>query len=536
MHPADEFEAFGKLVEQGRSVEDIASAFSVTPLFVKRRLKLASVSPSLMQMFRKDAISLDCLMVLASVDDHAKQERVWHQTPDWQRRPHELRRLLNHGDIHGLNDPVATFVTVEAYEQAGGPTRRDLFSDEDDVFLLDGALLEKLAVDKLQPAAMEVQAEGWKWVEVCARFDRAHYDQSHGMLRPLERAPSPREQGVLEQLGAQLQAVYEAMDSLEEDGPEGEQLVEQEQALNEKLRELRAGLMDWPKDCLAHAGCVVHVGSDGNVTVRRGLVRPQERAIIQAILEQQQKESATNPVMSLPVPETKPVHSERLIRSLTAHRVAALQAEVIQRPRVALAVLAAHLWQQFEVPGSGALLDLRGTNVHEGLPQAAGDLDLDQGRAWMAVAQNVEGWRQRLPSESGALLPWLLEQDEHVVHELLATVVAVCVPGVSSSEKSSPALQALTKAAALDMTAWWKPTAASYLEHVSKARIEAVVQEAVDSQAARALRDMKKPNMVAAAAKALEKTTWLPELFRLEDAVHVAKAGGEGEVVEVMPG
>jgi len=36
MHPADEFAAFAKLIGQGKSVEDVAAAFGVTPLVVKR--------------------------------------------------------------------------------------------------------------------------------------------------------------------------------------------------------------------------------------------------------------------------------------------------------------------------------------------------------------------------------------------------------------------------------------------------------------------------------------------------------------------
>ena len=45
MHPADEYAAFAKLIGQGKSVEDVAAAFGVTPLVVKRRMKLASVCP-----------------------------------------------------------------------------------------------------------------------------------------------------------------------------------------------------------------------------------------------------------------------------------------------------------------------------------------------------------------------------------------------------------------------------------------------------------------------------------------------------------
>jgi len=39
------------------------------------------------------------------------------------------------------------------------------------IFLLDPALLDRLALEKLQLASKEVRSEGWKWVEVHAELD-----------------------------------------------------------------------------------------------------------------------------------------------------------------------------------------------------------------------------------------------------------------------------------------------------------------------------------------------------------------------------
>ena len=85
MHPADQFEAFAALVAEGRSIEDIAADFSVTPLVVQRRLKLANVSPRLLADYRAEAVSLDQLMALAITDDHAAQESAFYDAPTWQR-------------------------------------------------------------------------------------------------------------------------------------------------------------------------------------------------------------------------------------------------------------------------------------------------------------------------------------------------------------------------------------------------------------------------------------------------------------------
>jgi len=53
MHPADQFEAFKKLADQGKGPEEIAARFGTTPRVVAQRLKLAVVSPKLIAAYRK---------------------------------------------------------------------------------------------------------------------------------------------------------------------------------------------------------------------------------------------------------------------------------------------------------------------------------------------------------------------------------------------------------------------------------------------------------------------------------------------------
>src|SRR5690606_24821635 len=127
MHPADQFEAFAALVAEGRPIEDIAADFSVTPLVVQRRLKLANVSPRLMADYRADAVTLDQLMALAITDDHSAQEAAFYDAPTWQRNPSALRERLTEREIDAHRHPLVRFVGLDAYEQAGGGIRRDLF-------------------------------------------------------------------------------------------------------------------------------------------------------------------------------------------------------------------------------------------------------------------------------------------------------------------------------------------------------------------------------------------------------------------------
>ena len=83
MHPADEFEAFKALIDEGKGVKDVAARFGVSVLTVRRRLKLSALSPKLLALYREDGINLDQLMTLTLSDDHAVQERAWFDAQPW---------------------------------------------------------------------------------------------------------------------------------------------------------------------------------------------------------------------------------------------------------------------------------------------------------------------------------------------------------------------------------------------------------------------------------------------------------------------
>jgi ParB family chromosome partitioning protein len=77
MHPADEFEAFRALVDGGMAEADVAARFGVTEAVVSRRLRLARVSPAVMEAYRGDRLSLAQVMAFTVSDDHALQDRVF---------------------------------------------------------------------------------------------------------------------------------------------------------------------------------------------------------------------------------------------------------------------------------------------------------------------------------------------------------------------------------------------------------------------------------------------------------------------------
>jgi ParB family chromosome partitioning protein len=73
MHPIDQFAAFAALIEDGKTIEDVAARFGITPGIVTRRMKLARVSPIIIEAFRDEKITLYAVMDFAISDDHAEQ-------------------------------------------------------------------------------------------------------------------------------------------------------------------------------------------------------------------------------------------------------------------------------------------------------------------------------------------------------------------------------------------------------------------------------------------------------------------------------
>lgn len=525
LHPAEEYTAFAKLTAQGKSVEDVAAAFGVTPLVVKRRMKLATVSPKLMAQFREDKIGLDCLMVLASVDDHDKQEQTWAGVPTWNRRPDYLRQLLTQGEIESDRDPVAKYVTVKAYEKAGGTLRRDLFSDDDKkAYLLDAPLLDKLATDKLQKKAKQVIADGWKWVDVRVRYS---YDEfvKYGELRKTRREPTEQEAASLLELETRMAALNDQMEALAEaEADEGDEDNEYEkletefESLQTQIKALEDTLSVWPTDLMAQAGCVVFVGNDGVVALKCGLVRPEDRSDMVQAARLAGEGGDDESLVSLPSPKTRPVHSDKLMRRLTAHRVAAVQAELMERPDVALAAITAHLAAKLLVDGfrrhygNDDVLTVSASNTHVSLPSEADDMK--SSAAWQKMDTERATWAARLPESVDAIFPWVLAQEPITVQQLLTFLIASTVTGVYGVERSKQSTDPLAAALGLDMSKWWSATGPSYFNHVSKGRILEVVTEAVDANAASPLAALKKDAVVTGAEQTVAGMGWLPSCLR----------------------
>jgi ParB family chromosome partitioning protein len=524
MHPADEFEAFSKLIAEGKGVEDVASRFGVSPLIVQRRLKLAALSPKLLALYREDGINLDQLMALTLSDDHAVQERTWFDAQPWNRTPAALRQALTASDVEASGSAVVRFVGIEDYEAAGGIVRRDLFDDEQSGYLTDPDLLRRLAQVRLDAIADAVRAEGWAWAEARIELDSTGLRQ-FAVCPHTTREPSEQEQAALSELDArdaELEEQSEAMDAADEwstDEAERVDLEQQDIAIRRKA--IRDGMRTWSSEAMAHAGVIVTIGREGDPEIIRGLVREGDRKSFLARERQRDQGAACaatsdddQGVSPARTATTASGHSEALVRRLTAHRTAALQAMLSQNVQVALATLAHALVHQ--VFGESLARPRSALQVALHLPKhqllGAAD-DLEASRAWQALAGLLAAWRQRLPEEPAGWLPWLVALPQADLLDLLALCTAATLNAMASRDAAHDA-DAVADALGLDMADWWEPTAAGYLKHVAKAQIVQALKEAGADLAADGVGAMKKDVLVAKAAERLAGKRWLPAPLR----------------------
>jgi ParB family chromosome partitioning protein len=541
MHAADQFEAFAALVAEGRPIEDIAADFSVTPLVVQRRLKLANVSPRLMADYRADAVTLDQLMALAITDDHAAQEGAFYDAPQWQRHPSHLRERLTEREIDAYRHPLVRFVGLDSYEAAGGGIRRDLFAEGDaGVYLTDAALLERLAQDKLAGIAATVCAEGWAWVDATPGV--THADLQAFQRAPRERRePNKREAARIEKLQTKMHELAEAVDAAldADDEEKADALQEEGETVGEQLQALEDGLQDYGPNVKAAAGAIITIDRDGQAAIHRGLMREAEAKALRTLERLRQGfsgEDAENDDEGETADEAQaPAISDRLAQRLSAHRTAALQIEVARHPQAALAAvvhgMVQTVLQESRYGRSRDSLPLGvGLKVQDRLEGMAPDWPESPAAVALRELQQVAG--EALPEDSAELFAALLAKPQDELVRLLAVCVASTVDVVTPRATPRQPGAELAQAVGLDMAAWWQPTAEGYFKHVSKAVILDAVGAFAPESVTR-LAKLKKADIASEAERLADGKGWMPAIFKAagpQDAVQ--EAGPEQDAPE----
>ena len=534
LHPLDQFRAFLALREKGQSEEEIAAAFFMSVAVVKQRLRLASVSPKLLDVYAEDGLTLDQLMAFTVNGDHERQEQVFDRlNQSHAKEAYVIRRMLTEGAVRAA-DKRALFVGTDAYEQTGGIVMRDLFQGDDGGWLQDPGLLDQLVVEKLQHDAEAVAAEGWKWIEVAPDFAYGH----HFGLRQLR--------GDVTALTAEEEAARDALreeyDQLEDEYAHVEEIPEEIDRRMTEIETMLGTLEDRPvafdPDEIARAGAFVSIDGAGALKVERGYIRPEDELPVPSEPEadigaggpSDEPDYATsyappggNTVQGSTEPAPEPEEEDgikplpdRLLTELTAHRTLALRNALGEQPEVAfLAALHALCLRLFYGYGLNSCLDLDVKSVTFNA-QAAG---LNDSAVARTLTDRHQFWLASMPKHPEDLWAALSRLDAPSQQSLFAHCVGLSVNGVHEAYNRRPQALAhadvLAKAVDLDMAAaGWTPTVDTYLGRVTKARILQALREAKGEHAAQLIDHLKKGEMAEKAEALLAGSGWLPEPLR----------------------
>ncbi len=559
LHPLDQFRAFQALRDEHlMGDEEIAARFFVTPAVVRQRLKLAAVSPKLLDLYADDAMTLEQLMAFTVTADHARQEAVWEAlsrsysrdpalrsaagSAGWDPNgapPYAIRRMVTEGAVKPT-DKRAMFVGLATYEAAGGVVERDLFAEDGGGFLKDTALLDRLVEEKLAREADAVRQEGWLWVEAARDLPYGHV---FGLRRILAEAVPLGEEEQAEH--DRLQAEYEALEAeyaTSEDLPDDADRRFGE--IEQRLAQLDHRPQAFDLDEAARAGAFVSVDHVGVLKLERGYVRPEDEprepepesidfgsdpigndgVIDDAITTGDGSASAEVSAAALTAERDDEDEedggriSDRLMTELTAHRTLALRAALSADPDAAyLAVLHVLALRCFYGSGADSCLEIEGRSVALGCHAPT----LSDTQASRTLVEQHGLWQAQLPRNSRELWPALVALDADSRAALFALCVGRSVNAIVQPWDRRPGAMAhadlVAEHLALDMAeGGWLPTVGSYLGRVTKARILAAVREAKGEAAADGVAQLRKAEMAEAAEQLLAGTGWLPGPLRTQ--------------------
>lgn len=503
--PWEELSVYAQHIESGEGPETIAARFGVSPQHVARRLKLARVSPRLIEALKKEEATLDQLAALAIVDDHAAQEKAFFDAPDWARTPERLKAQLCQAHLPET-DKLARFVGLDDYQAGGGAIVSDLLADpEDDStrYLADRDLLVRLAEAKLQPIAAQVRREGWAWVQIA--LDGLAWDKFPERVRERRRELSEEERAEREQLYACLDATEDETES---------------QAIETALDALAQPF--WDPGELALAGAIVTIGHDGAAKIERGLVKAENVKALKALRRKLDKADTPDcgrcddPEGETPIAAPRSRLPAKLLDELMAHKTLALRAEIATKPDLALRLLvlalASNALDEF------ATFSLVRVRIDDA--DVSRHITRSESAAPHKLAKLAQFWRERLPAGIDALWAFIAQADQATLLELLAVLMAPAIelrPG-----RGEGVIDAICEAAHLDMSQYWSATPASYFEHVRKDLIVDAIMEAKPALDRSKLDKAPKKEVLDRAKRMFKGSTWLPEPLRTHSVAPAA--------------
>lgn len=520
MDPLQQAQAFGRLLGEGRHVEDIATTFGVSVQYVRQRAKLAELVPEVVEAYRRKR--LDLQQCAALTFGTPEQQRAIVADPGHLPGALQLRERLR-GALIRQDDRRVKFVGLQAYQDAGGRLAEDLFASTAD--LIDGDLLDKLVEQKLDAECAAQVAAGMAFAH--------HLFDSGAFTMPEfeELEPDAEYDAKMDALSQEEDRLYK-LRNLALDAGEDRLYADHEAAL-EAVQQQMDALADTKRRPVAPIGALLRIDYLGNPQVEKVMRTADVKAWreSQATTERQPTPSAT--------PQPAPGRQDLTVKcaeEIAQARQGALALKVAAMPQIALAIVVQ--WLDFAIFGGLANPDHgQPMSWHNPAPLPAhfgrcntprpADLAAQLRDVTLPQAQDRRkpfcAERTRDEQAKAAIpLEWYIDQPKTTLLQILADAVAHALTDPDSREQSThgsvppsarSAIRALVEACGLDLADAWKPTPA-WLKSYGKAKTLQALSS-VDEAFAGALANAKAGEIYEKAAERLSEARWVPEFGRV---------------------
>jgi ParB family chromosome partitioning protein len=484
LHPVDQYEAFAKLEERGKSNEEIAQQYGMAEKQVRQALALGRLSPAIREAWRSGEIKAEVAQAFTLAADHKSQDKLFKKLSkendlDRQSIRAELGVKANE-DIGAL----VNFVGIDAYRGRGGNVTEDLFKEEH--IVSDDVLLKAMVGERLAKECDRLVVEqGWQWAAIEEDLPKSWRSWPTTRV-DVEKFFSPEEATEAKRL-AKLVEDIESADTYD---------WEAEQAASDKLTQLEATVLPraFTDKQKAKLGCMVGVDDDGRLEVNYGISRPPAAKATDAAAKPPTAGEAAE--VKAPARNSKPAEpdlSQALIERLSRQLTVATQTALILDQDLAISVLLANFASMGHCDGIRASVS--------GLGFAK--LDLLGGKKF---SDNLELARALKPADRLAML-------------VLVAGGSLDFTRFSSNDdillKGNPGLICNTiQPAAMNAALRGAFDAKDYFNSVPKTLCLAAIKEAIGADAARQQEKKKGPEIAAFAIANVPATGWLPPALR----------------------
>jgi ParB family chromosome partitioning protein len=488
LHPVDQYEAFARLEEHGKTREEIAQQYGMAEKQVRQALALGRLSPKIRGAWRAGDIKAEIAQAFTLALDHETQDRKFAELQKSHALTmHNVKRELGAYETAEDVTQLLDVVGDEAYVNAGGRVTRDLFGHSH--IVSNPGLLQQMARHIMIAECERLSDAGWGWAEMLANLPHAalHWPISEVKTRVYEGDEEER----LEACRTRLAAI-EAMDEDEiDDATEDEQL-----RLNHEIRSIENAirLRSYPDKKRRTLGCIVHI-EEGRLVTRAGVKRPAEAE--QPPEADEPGDEAAKPASSrkpaaAPAQASEPEISGALLHRLSLQLTNAAATSLIQDEKLAMCVLLAG----FDCFGStGVRVSVAGLGMRHAAGKLLGANDMTRGLA-LAIQLKPDDRISLLAQVAAGALDF---QNASLDDKAHGGAIAIC-------NAIEPKVLNAALRGAFD--------AKDYFSSVSGKLCLAAISEALGADLARQQAQKSKADIAAFALENVPTTGWLPPQLR----------------------